>query len=99
MMIRRNLLGRSRSQSKSMGAAEGQGESPSEESHSAEGMPQLIDEGPTGRYYHFPHVLPCYRRESVTSGGDSGRGGDPRRGKEEEAVMCQLDVAVRCKPI
>jgi len=66
-------------------------------------QPQRIDHGPTGRYYHFSRVVPCYRTESVTTGEDPGREGDPRRGggggEEEEAIRCQLDVAVRCKRI
>jgi len=53
-------------------------------------QPQRIDQGPTGQNYRFFHVVPCYRRESVTTGEDPGREGNPRRGKEEEAVGCQL---------
>jgi len=53
-------------------------------------QPQRIDQGPTERYYHFSLMVLCYRRECVTPGEDPGRDGDPRRGKEEGAVMCQL---------
>jgi len=35
-------------------------------------------------------VVPCYRRESVSTGEDTGQEGNPRRGQEEEAVGCQL---------
>jgi len=62
-------------------------------------QPQRIDHGPTERYYRVSHVVPCYRRESVTTRRDPGRGGDPRRRKEEAAVRCQLGAAVRCKRI
>ena len=45
-------------------------------------QPQRIAQGPTRRYYYrHSHVVCCYRRESVTTGRDPGRGGDPRRRK------------------
>jgi len=43
-------------------------------------QPQRIVQGPTGRNYRVSHVVPCYRRESVTTGKDPGRERDPRRG-------------------
>ena len=44
----------------------------------------------TRRNYCFSHVVPCYRRESVTTGGDPRprERGEERR--EEEAVMYWL---------
>ena len=54
-------------------------------------QPQRIDQRPTGRNYHFSRVVPCYRRECVTTGGDPGQGGGPRRGEGRGwAVRCQL---------
>ena len=44
-------------------------------------QPQWIDQGPTGRSYRFSQVVPCYRRESVTTGRDPGPEGDPGRRK------------------
>ena len=46
-------------------------------------QPQRIDQGPTGRNYRASHVVPCYRRESVTTGRDPGREGGPRRGESK----------------
>jgi len=83
-MTRRNLLGgcdprvNRRSRRRARGVTQQRG-----------CRPQWIDHGPTGQYYHFSHVVPCYRRECVTTGEDPGQEGDPRRGKEEEAVGCQ----------
>ena len=56
-------------------------------------QPQWIDQGPTGRHYHFSHGVPCYRRESVTTGADPGREGDARTWNEGEAVRCQLEYS------
>jgi len=62
---------------------EGEGSHPARRATQQRGcQPQRIDQGPTGRYYRFSHVVPCYKRESVTTGEDPGRGGDPRRGKK-----------------
>ena len=62
-------------------------------------QPQRMDQRPTGRNYRCSHMVPCYKRESVTTGEDPGRGGDQQERKEEEAVGCQVGVAVRCKRI
>jgi len=64
-------------------------------------QPQRIVHRSTGRNYRFSHVVPCYRRESVTTGGDPGRGGDPRRGgrRRGSEVPAEVGVAVRCKRI
>jgi len=43
-------------------------------------QPQRIVLVPTGRNYRFSHVVPCYRRESVTTGGDHRLGIGARRG-------------------
>ena len=60
---------------------EGEGSHPARRATQQRGcQPQRIDPGPTGRYYRVSHVVPCYRRESVTTGRDPGREGDPRRG-------------------
>jgi len=53
-------------------------------------QPQRMDQGPTRRNYRSSHVVPGYRRGSVTTTEDPGQAGNPRRGKEEEAVGCQL---------
>jgi len=79
---------------------EGEGSHPARRATQQRGcQPQRIDQGPTRRSYRLSHVVPCYKRESVTTGEDPGREGDRRRGRKEEAVRCQLDVAVRCKRI
>jgi len=53
-------------------------------------QPRRIDLGLTRQSYRFTRVVPCYKRESVTTGGDPGREGDPRKGVEEGAVRCHL---------
>ena len=47
-------------------------------------QPQWRDQGPTEGYYRLSHVVPSYRRASVTTGRDPGQGGDPRRRKKGE---------------
>jgi len=70
---------------------EGEGSHPVRRATQQRGcQPQRIDQEPTGRSYCFSHVVPCNRRESVTTGEDPGREGNPRRGKEEQAVRRQL---------
>ena len=64
--------------------AEGEGSHPARRATQHRGcQPQRINQGPTGRYYRFSHVVPCYRRESVITGKDPGRGGDSRRIKSK----------------
>jgi len=54
-------------------------------------QPPRIDLGPTGRNYHSSRLVSCYRRDNVTTGGDPGHGGGPRRSKGMRwAVRCQL---------
>jgi len=59
---------------------EGEGSHPARRATQQRGcQPERIDHGPTGRYYRQSRVVPCYRRESVTTGSDPGRGGGPSR--------------------
>jgi len=79
---------------------EGEGSHPARRATQQRGcQPHQIDQEPTGRNYRVSRVVPCYRRESVTTGRDHRRERDPRRGERvrEGAVRCQLCVAVRCK--
>jgi len=63
---------------------EGEGSHPARRATQQRGCQlQQIDQGPTRRYYHFSRVVPCYRRESVSTGKDPGRGGSPRRRKKQ----------------
>jgi len=71
---------RLRPESKSREREKDEGSHPARRATQQRGsQPQRRDQGPTGRYYRVSHVVPCYRRESVTTGEDPGRGGDPRR--------------------
>jgi len=73
---------------------EGEGSHPSRGATQQRGcQPQRIDQGPTRGNYRFSSVVLCFRRESVTTGEDPGREGNPRRGKEEDEVRCQLDCS------
>ena len=68
---------------------EGEGSHPARRATQQRGcQPQRIDHGPTRRNYGFSRVVLWYRRESVTTGEDPGREGNPRRGKPEEEVRC-----------
>jgi len=70
---------------------EGEGSHPAKRATQQRGgQPQQRDQGQTGQNYHYSHVVLCYRGECVTTGRDPGPEGDPRRGKEEEGVRCQL---------
>jgi len=79
---------------------EGEGSHPARRATQQRGcQPQRIDQGLTGRNYRSSRVVPCYRRESVTTGKDPGRKENPRRREKKGAVRCQLCVAVRCRRI
>jgi len=81
-MTQRNLLASCDRRVNREECEEGEGSHPARRATQQRGcQPHRIDPGPTGRNYRFSHVVPGYRRESVTTGGDPGREGDPRRAK------------------
>jgi len=53
-------------------------------------QPQWIVLLPTERNYCFSHVVPYYRSESVTTGGNLRLGDRPKESGKEEAVRCPL---------
>ena len=51
-------------------------------------QPQCIEPLPIETNYRFSHVVPYYRRESVTTGGDPRLGDRRKEMEKEEAVRC-----------
>ena len=75
---------------------EGQGSHPARRATQQRGcQPQWIDQGPTGRNYRVSRVVPCYRREWVTTGRDPRPGGRPKQEREQGGGGSKVPAGVQ----